>query len=147
MLFKRLHINVPCTVLEAHGAYYGSQNLPTVVLFDALSGVAAAGKALTVMIATIQRILCFFSSLSFFSLRPWYLYKAFKKLVVSTSFYLFWIWSLFFLFSLFLLLFEVFFLFHPSLINFITFLYHIWYYIFFIAIVLSFALFFSYFFI
>lgn len=65
------------------------QNLPTVVLFYALGGVTATKKTFVVMITAVQSLLYFFSSLSFLFLGPWYLYRAFKKPVVSTSFYLF----------------------------------------------------------
>jgi hypothetical protein len=89
VLFKRPHVNVPCTILEAHGAYFDSQNLSTAILFNVLGGVAAAKEALVVMIAAVQKLLSFFSTIFFLSLEPWYLYIAFKKPVVSTSFYLF----------------------------------------------------------
>jgi hypothetical protein len=44
----------------------------------------------------------FYSSLSFFSLMPWYTCRALTNSIMSSNLYLFWVWSLFFWF-LFLL--------------------------------------------
>ena len=76
-----------------------------------------------------QVAMSFFFLLPFFSLspRPRYLCQAFKNWVVSSSLYLFWVWSSFFwfLFVLILMLCKVFCQFHLFAFNLIYFLYPI----------------------